>query len=54
MSYYWKQLGRLGVYGVFIGVISVTLYPIVIHPMMNVEYYSKYLAQLATHFFGFL
>jgi len=38
---YVKALGRFGAYGVFIGLLSATLYPIVIHPIMNTEYYKK-------------
>ena len=36
-----KQLSKLAVYGTFIGLLSATLYPIVIYPMMDSKYYSK-------------
>jgi len=34
-------LGRLGVYGIFIGFMSVVMYPIMIGPMINSDHYKK-------------
>ena len=42
-SYIHPSLGRLGVYGIFIGLMSTVLYPIMIYPMMNSDYYSEYI-----------
>ena len=36
-------LGRLGVYGIFIGFMSVVMYPIMIGPMINSDHYSEYI-----------
>ncbi|XP_047737674.1 small integral membrane protein 20-like [Hyalella azteca] len=42
---YFKKLSRFAIYGTFIGLISVTLYPIVIYPMLNPDYYKKIQAE---------